>query len=91
MSDQKTNRVTIEEQLNELQIQISALLKSLDAAVGKEAEALKPRLKVAQDRFNDLTKTSAEAWTADVKPGLTKAWDELQKSFNQAAIRFKQR
>ena len=78
-----------EEQLNELQNQISELLRSLDTAIGKEAEALKPKLKVAQERFNDLTKTSAEAWTADVKPGLTKAWDELQKSLNQAATRFK--
>ena len=86
MSDTK-----IEEQLHQLQIQISELLKSLDAAVGKEAEALKPRLKAAEEKFNDLTKTSAEAWAADVKPGLTKAWDELQKSFNQAATRFKNR
>ena len=81
----------MEEQLHELQIQISELLKSLDTAIGKEAEALKPKLKVAQERFKDLTKTSSEAWTTDVKPGLTKAWDELHKSLNQAATRFKNR
>jgi hypothetical protein len=91
MSDENPNRVKFEEQLNELRIQISELLKSLDTAVGKEAEAMKPKLKAAQERFNDMTKKSAEAWTADVKPGLAKAWDELQRSLNQAALRFKNR
>jgi uncharacterized protein involved in exopolysaccharide biosynthesis len=82
---------SIEEQLNELRAQIAELLRKLDTAVGKEAEALKPRLRAAQERFNELRKTSAEAWKADVKPGLGKAWDELQKSLNQAAARFKNR
>jgi uncharacterized protein involved in exopolysaccharide biosynthesis len=91
MSDEKPNRKTIEEQLNELRVQIAELLRRLDTAVGKEAEALKPKLKAAQERFNELRKTSAEAWKADVRPGLGKAWDELQKSLNQAAARFKNR
>jgi hypothetical protein len=91
MSDDKPNRKTIEEQLNELRVQIAELLRKLDTAVGKEAEALKPKLKAAQERFNELRKTSAEAWKADVRPGLGKAWDELQKSLNQAAARFKNR
>ena len=83
--------VAFEEQLNELRAQIADLLRKLDTAVGKEAEALRPKLRAAQERFNELRKTSAEAWKADVKPGLGKAWDELQKSLNQAAARFKNR
>ena len=91
MSDEKSNRKSLEDQLHELRVQIADLLRKLDTAVGKEAEALKPKLKAAQERFNELRKTSAEAWKADVRPGLGKAWDELQKSLNQAAARFKKR
>jgi len=91
MADEKSNRKSLEDQLNELRGQIAELLRKLDTAVGKEAEALKPRLKAAQEKFSELRKTSAEAWKADVKPGLGKAWDELQKSLNQAASRFKNR
>ena len=91
MSDEKSNRKSIEAQIHELRGQIAELLKKLDTAVGKEAEALKPKLKAAQERFNELRKTSAEAWKADVKPGLGKAWDELQKSLKEAASRFKNR
>ena len=91
MSDEKFTRKSIEDQIHELRVQITDLLRKLDTAVGKEAEALKPKLKAAQERFNELTKTSAEAWKADVKPGLGKAWDELQKALNQAATRFKNR
>jgi uncharacterized protein involved in exopolysaccharide biosynthesis len=91
MSDEKSPRKSLEDQLHELRVQIADLLRKLDTAVGKEAEALKPKLKAAQERFNELRKTSAEAWKADVRPGLGKAWDELQKSLNQAAARFKNR
>jgi len=47
-------------------------------------------LKAAQERLHELKHTSAEAWE-DLKPGLERAWDELHKSFNQAAARFKSR
>ena len=90
MSDEKWNRKKFEEQLNELGRQIAELLRKLETATKKEAEALGPKLKAAQERLQELKHTSAEAWE-DLKPGLEKAWDELQKSFNQAAARFKSR
>ena len=90
MSDQKFDWTKVEAQLDELRAQISELLRKLETAVGKEAEALRPKLKVAQDRLNELKETSAEAWE-DLKPGLQKAWEELHKSLNQAASRFKTR
>ena len=80
----------IEAQLNELREHISELLRKLNGAVGREAEALRPKLKLAQERLLELKQTSAEAWE-DLKPGLEKAWEELQKSLNQAASRFKTR
>jgi ElaB/YqjD/DUF883 family membrane-anchored ribosome-binding protein len=90
MSDQ-SNRKTLDEQINELRAQIGELLRKLDAAVGKEAEALRPKLKAAQEKLRELKQTSAEAWQADLQPGLEKAWEELHKSLNQAASRFKTR
>ena len=90
MADQKTNREKLEAQLNELGTNINELLKKLETAVGKEAEALRPRLKAARKKLDELKGTSAEAW-GDLKPGLGKAWDELHKSLNQAAARFKTR
>ena len=90
MGDDKRNPRTLEEQLAELGAQISELMRKLETAAEKEAEALRPRLKAAQERLHELRQTSAEAWE-DLKPGIEKAWDELQKSFNQAAARFKSR
>lgn len=90
MSDDKENRKTLEEQLNELSAQIAELIRKLETAAEKEAETLRPRLKVAQERLQELKHTSAEAWE-DLKPGLKRAWDELQKSVSQAASRFKSR
>jgi hypothetical protein len=90
MADDNSNRKTIDEQVDELKRQIRELLHKLDTAVGREAETLRPKLKVAQERLRELQQTSAEAWQ-DLKPGLEKAWDELQKSLNQAASRFKSR
>ena len=90
MSNQRSNWAKVEAQLDELRAQISELLRKLEIAVGKEAEALRPKLKAAQDRLNELKGMSAEAWE-DVKPGLQKSWEELHKSLNQAASRFKTR
>ena len=90
MADEKFNRKTIESQLNELGAQIRELLSKLETAAGKEAEALRPKLKAAQEKLHELKQTSAEAWE-DLKPGLGKAWEELHKSLNQAAARFKTR
>ncbi|HLH31136.1 MAG TPA: hypothetical protein VKY31_08030 [Terriglobia bacterium] len=90
MADEKWNRKNLEEQINELGAQIHDILRRLETAAEKEAENLRPKLKAAQERLEELRKTSAEAW-GDLKPGLEKAWDELQKSFNQAALRFKSR
>ena len=84
------DRKSFEAQLNELRAHIAALAARVETAVGKEAEALRPKLKVAQERLHALKQTGAEAW-GDLKPGLEKAWDELQKSLTQAASRFKTR
>ena len=89
MANEQSGR-QIEEDLRELRAQIKELLKKLDTAVGKEAEALRPKLRAAQAKLNELMKTSGEAW-GDLKPGLEKAWDELHKSLNLAAARFKTR
>jgi hypothetical protein len=78
----------VEAEINELKVYIKDLLARLENAAGKEAEALRPKLKAAQERLQELQATSAEAW-ADLKPGLRKAWEELHKSLNQAASRFK--
>jgi predicted nucleic acid-binding Zn-ribbon protein len=90
MPDGKRSTRTIEEQLDEIRAQIHEIVTRLESAAGKEAEALKPKLKAAQERLNELRHTSHEAW-GDLKPGLEKAWDELQRSFTQAASRFKSR
>jgi hypothetical protein len=88
MSKERFDWAKVEAQINELRAHIAELLKKLETAVGKEAEALGPKLKAAQDRLNELKATSAEAW-GDLKPGLQRAWEELHKSLNQAASRFK--
>jgi ElaB/YqjD/DUF883 family membrane-anchored ribosome-binding protein len=90
MTDNKGSRKTLEDQLAELAAQINDLIRRLETAAGKEAEALRPKLKAAQERLQELQQTSAEAWQ-DLRPGIEKAWDELQKSFTQAASRFKSR
>jgi hypothetical protein len=90
MADNKFDRTKLEAQLNELRAHIKELLRKLETAVGKEAEALRPKLKAAQDRLHELKESSAEAWD-DLKPGLQKAWEELHKSLNQAGSRFKTR
>jgi predicted nucleic acid-binding Zn-ribbon protein len=85
---EKFDRKTLEAQLQELRDQIADIVKRLETAVGKEAEALRPKLKALQEKLHDLKQTSGEAW-GDLKPGLQKAWDELHKSLSQAASRFK--
>jgi len=86
--DETVGGKKLEDQLNELRAHIRELLKKLETAVGKEAEALRPRLRAAQKRLRELKETSAVAWE-DLKPGLKAAWSELHKSLNQAASRFK--
>jgi ElaB/YqjD/DUF883 family membrane-anchored ribosome-binding protein len=90
MADEQSNRKKMEAQLNELGTLINELLTKLETAAGKEAEALRPRLKAAREKLDELKNTSVVAWE-DLKPGLGKAWDELHKSLNQAASRFKTR
>ena len=90
MTDEKHDHKTIEVQLRELRVQIKELLSKMETAAGKELESLRPKLKAAQERLQELKQTSAEAW-GDLKPGLQKAWEELHKSLNQAASRFKNR
>ena len=85
---EKFDKKTLEAQFQELRDQIADIVKRLETAVGKEAEALRPKLKALQEKLHELKHTSAEAW-GDLKPGLGKAWDELQKSLTQAASRFK--
>jgi ElaB/YqjD/DUF883 family membrane-anchored ribosome-binding protein len=88
MVDKQSYRKKMEAQLNELGAQISDLLDKVGTAADKELEALRPKLKAAGEKLDELKQTSTEAW-GDFKPGLGKAWSELQKSFNQAAARFK--
>ena len=90
MADEKFDWTKVEAQVQVLRAQIAGLLRKLETAVGKEAEALRPKLRATQDKLNELRGTSAEAWE-DLKPGLQKAWEELHKSVNQAASRFKTR
>jgi hypothetical protein len=85
-----TDRKTIEARLEELRAQIHEILNRLETAGRQEAETLRPKLKGLQETLRELQQTSAEAWQ-DMKPGFAKAWDELQKSLNQAAARFKNR
>src|SRR5438046_1900934 len=88
MTDHKFDRKAVESQLRELSEEIAKLVERLETAVGKEAEALRPRLKAAQKKLRELEQRRAEA-CEDLKPGLVRAWDELHKSLNQAADRFK--
>jgi hypothetical protein len=88
MSDEQSYRKKMESQLNDLGAQIHDLLNKVGSEVDKEVEALRPKLKAAQEKLDELKHTSSEAW-GDLKPGLEKAWAELQKSFGQAAARFK--
>jgi len=77
-----------EAQFEQLRGQIKDLLHKLDVAAGREVEALRPKIKAAEQKLHELKEHSGEAW-GDLKPGLGKAWDELQKSLGQAATRFK--
>ena len=88
MADPTFDRKKLEDQIHDLKTQVADLIKKLETAAGKEAEALRPKLQAAQARLHELKQTSAVAWE-DLKPGLAKAWDELHKSLNQAASRFK--
>jgi ElaB/YqjD/DUF883 family membrane-anchored ribosome-binding protein len=88
MADEQNYRKKMESQLNDLGAQIHDLLNKVGAGVDKEVEALRPKLKAAQEKLDQLKHTGVEAW-GDLKPGLEKAWAELQKSFGQAASRFK--
>jgi ElaB/YqjD/DUF883 family membrane-anchored ribosome-binding protein len=90
MPEKYFDRKKIEAQLNELSRHIHELVTKLETAAEKEAEALRPKLKAAQERLQELKENSREAW-GDLKPGLAKAWDELHASLNQAASRFKNR
>jgi predicted nuclease with TOPRIM domain len=90
MSDEKNSRKPLEVQIDELRAQVSELLKKLETAVDQEVDALRPKLRAAQNELRDLQQKSAAAW-GDLKPGLQKAWDELHKSLAQAATRFKTR
>ena len=59
----------METQLNELGAGIQDLLNKLGTEVDKEVENLRPKLKVAQEKLDELQQTSTEAW-GDLKPGL---------------------
>lgn len=88
MADDQSYKKKMETQLNDLGAQIHDLLNKVGNEVDKEVDALRPKLKAAQEKLDELKQTSTEAW-GDLKPGLERAWTELQKSFTQAAGRFK--
>jgi len=87
MSDESQGK-RLEDRINELRAEIAELMHRLETGIDKEVEALRPKLKAAREKLDELAKTSAEAW-GDLKPGLERAWTEVQKSFNEAAARFK--
>src|SRR5437879_12257817 len=88
MSEEQSYRKKMETQLNELGKQINELVDKVGTGVDKELEALRPKLKAVGEKLDELKQTSTEAW-GDLRPGLEKAWSELQKSVGQAAARFK--
>jgi chromosome segregation ATPase len=90
MTDKESYRKKMEGRLNQLNAQIADLVDKLETGVDKELESLRPKLKAAREKLDELKQTSADAW-GDLKPGMEKAWTELQKSFNEAAARFKTR
>ena len=91
MADKRQTEWTrVEAQLKGLKAQITEHLRRLETAAGEEAEALRPKLRAAQDKLNELKDTGAEAWE-DLKPGLRNAWQELNESLKAAASRFKTR
>ena len=62
MTDSDPDPTRTETQFRELRTQIHELLGRLDAAVDREAEAMGPRLKKAQERLHELRESSADAW-----------------------------
>jgi predicted nuclease with TOPRIM domain len=90
MTDQRSDRTNVKSKLDDCREQIAELSQKLKTAAGTEAEALRPKLKAAQEHLRELKETSAEAWE-DLKPGLRKAWGELHDSLSQATSRFKAR
>jgi len=90
MSDKQSYQKKMEAQLDELRTRFNELKNKVGAGVDKEIEALRPKLKAMGEKLDELKHTSTEAW-GDLKPGLERAWAELQKSFSQAAARFKSR
>jgi len=80
---------SFEAQLNQLKAEIAEMARKMESGIEKEVEALKPRLKAAREKLDELSHTSKEAW-GDLKPGLERAWAELHKSLNDAAARFKE-
>jgi chromosome segregation ATPase len=88
MNEKESYRKKVEAQLNQLNAEIAELVGRLEKGIDKEVESLRPRLKAARDKLKELKRTSNEAW-GDLKPGLENAWNELQKSINEATARFK--
>ncbi|HYR86713.1 MAG TPA: coiled coil domain-containing protein [Terriglobia bacterium] len=90
MNDKQSYRQRWEAEMKQLNKEIAELVNKLETGIDKEVEALRPKLKAARKKLDELEQKSSEAW-GDVKPGLEKAWAELQKSFSDAAARFKRR
>ena len=80
---------SFEAQMNQLKAEIAEIVRKIETGVEQEVEALKPKLKAAQQKLEELGHTSKEAW-GDLKPGLQRAWTELHKSLNDATAKFKE-
>lgn len=78
----------IDARLRRLAAEITELVEELKRKAGKEAEALRPRLREAENKLRELKDSGGEAWE-DLKPGMKKAWEELRQSLAQAASRFR--
>ena len=54
MADEQSYKKKMESQLNELGAQIQELLHKVGSEVDKEVEALRPKLKAAQEKLDEL-------------------------------------
>lgn len=95
MVDRKTKQGQMEETLKDWGAKLDSLKAEADKA-GEDAQAdlqkridyLEERKAEMQENLDKLKQSSDEAWETVVK-GFQGAWEELGKSFEEAASKFK--
>ncbi len=94
--EQKVKLVdSVKESLGELDSRMETLQQKGNELAGdakanwehRKAE-LETQRQALQERLNELRDSSGNAWK-DLSHGVTSAWDELKKSFDDAAMEFK--